>query len=467
MGQAQNVIDIASGKVGCHEGLSTDHWSNQQKSPAVPGLEFVSWAFRQAGLGNLVPSTASCTAGVQWFKSRDRFSPYPAVGAVVYFGPGGGSHVGIVERYDDTYIYTIEGNANASTEGDGVYKKKRFRHDAYVHGYGYPPYVEGIISADPAWSTVTPLTTKLPLVSLSRTVWAATHNVDQQVAATGPDAPRDDVAHVQEALSHAVGLQGHEPGIFDEKTTDSYRKWQESPYGIGPDSGGVPGRNSLVALGQQTGKFQVYDVESLTAVPCTTPRELVVFAELRPGQTSNSTCVLQKALAQDVLSAYPDVLLKAPEYGRYGLATAEAVAQVQQNLGYRGSDADGVIGIASLRYLADKYHFDIQGAPSPSPGSGAISPGTLSTEFKRDTLALVDFPGRKVTEVAREPGVSLETRRWWYRQAKADNGEGRPGELTSAEHDELKRLRRLAAEQAETIEMLRKATVFFVRESDR
>ncbi|PNE42855.1 transposase [Streptomyces noursei] len=96
-----------------------------------------------------------------------------------------------------------------------------------------------------------------------------------------------------------------------------------------------------------------------------------------------------------------------------------------------------------------------------------MSPGTLSTEFKRDTLALVDFPGRKVTEVAREPGVSLETRRWWYRQAKADNGEGRPGELTSAEHDELKRLRRLAAEQAETIEMLRKATVFFVRESDR
>ncbi|MCX4580548.1 hypothetical protein OHB41_46875 [Streptomyces sp. NBC_01571] len=41
-----------------------------------------------------------------------------------------------------------------------------------------------------------------------------------------------------------------------------------------------------------------------------------------------------------------------------------------------------------------------------------------------------------------------------------------PGELTTAEREELRRLPRLAREQAETIEVLRKA-VFFAKESDR
>ncbi|MGX4694589.1 transposase [Streptomyces sp. JNUCC 63] len=90
-----------------------------------------------------------------------------------------------------------------------------------------------------------------------------------------------------------------------------------------------------------------------------------------------------------------------------------------------------------------------------------------TAEFKRDAIALVDSTGRAVTEVARELGVSPESLRNWYRQAKADRGEGRPGELTSAEREELKRLRKQNAEQARTIEVLRKAAVFFAKESDR
>ena len=42
-----------------------------------------------------------------------------------------------------------------------------------------------------------------------------------------------------------------------------------------------------------------------------------------------------------------------------------------------------------------------------------------------------------------------------------------PGELTSAEHEELRRLRRQNLEQQRTIEVLKKATAFFARESDR
>ncbi|WP_405466866.1 transposase [Streptomyces jietaisiensis] len=88
-------------------------------------------------------------------------------------------------------------------------------------------------------------------------------------------------------------------------------------------------------------------------------------------------------------------------------------------------------------------------------------------KFKRDAVELALASDKTVTEVARDLGVSAEGLRGWVKQAKADRGQGRPGELTSAERDELKRLRKQNAEQAKTIEVLRKATVFFARESDR
>ncbi|MFJ7498064.1 transposase [Streptomyces sp. NPDC097727] len=72
-----------------------------------------------------------------------------------------------------------------------------------------------------------------------------------------------------------------------------------------------------------------------------------------------------------------------------------------------------------------------------------------------------------VTAVARDLGVSSESLRGWYRQARIDRGQGQSGQLTSEEREELKRLRRQNAEQAKTIEVLRKAAVFFAKESDR
>lgn len=80
-----------------------------------------------------------------------------------------------------------------------------------------------------------------------------------------------------------------------------------------------------------------------------------------------------------------------------------------------------------------------------------------STEFKRDAVALVRSSDRTVTAVARELGVSPEGLRNWVRQDDTDRGEGAPGELTSAEKDELRRLRRQNREQQQTIEVLRKA----------
>ncbi len=74
---------------------------------------------------------------------------------------------------------------------------------------------------------------------------------------------------------------------------------------------------------------------------------------------------------------------------------------------------------------------------------------------------------KTVTEVARDLGVSPEGLRSWVKRDQADRGEGGAGELTSIEREELRRLRRQNLEQQKTIEVLKKATAFFVRKSDR
>ena len=83
-----------------------------------------------------------------------------------------------------------------------------------------------------------------------------------------------------------------------------------------------------------------------------------------------------------------------------------------------------------------------------------------TAEFKRDAIALVrSSPHRNVTAIARELGVSPEGLRGWVKQAKVDRGEGPAGALTSAEREELVRLRRKDREQQQTIEILKKAAV--------
>jgi hypothetical protein len=165
-GHAADVLRIAKAEIGYHEGKdASGHWDNIQKySPGVPGLEwsqgqpwcctFCAWVALKAGVANLFPRTASCADAVAWFKQQGRWSEYPAIGAQVFYGPGGGSHTGIVVDYDADTITTVEGNTNdnGSAEGDGVYLKKRNRRDVNTFGYGYPKYPEGIKSADPAYA---------------------------------------------------------------------------------------------------------------------------------------------------------------------------------------------------------------------------------------------------------------------------------------------------------------------------
>ncbi|MER6563203.1 transposase [Streptomyces sp. NPDC001027] len=95
-----------------------------------------------------------------------------------------------------------------------------------------------------------------------------------------------------------------------------------------------------------------------------------------------------------------------------------------------------------------------------------------SAEYKRDAIELVRSSGRTVTEVARELGVSSESLRGWVKKARAQEAGSGPGALSAGQgaddrDEELRRLRKLASEQAKTIEILKKATAFFAKDSDR
>ncbi|NKY16756.1 transposase, partial [Streptomyces somaliensis] len=74
--------------------------------------------------------------------------------------------------------------------------------------------------------------------------------------------------------------------------------------------------------------------------------------------------------------------------------------------------------------------------------------------------------GRPIAHVAKDLGIHKEALRGWVRQAEADTGE-RDDRLTTAEQEELRRLRRENAELRRANEILKAASAFFAAELDR
>jgi transposase len=96
-------------------------------------------------------------------------------------------------------------------------------------------------------------------------------------------------------------------------------------------------------------------------------------------------------------------------------------------------------------------------------------PSKYSEDFRRDAVELVRSTGRTLRDVGRELGVNHETLRGWVSAAKhADErqraGRSGDGELSGAERDELRRLRRKVAELELEKEILRKAAAYFAKE---
>lgn len=85
-----------------------------------------------------------CPKLVKNFKAAKRFFPTPEVGDLVFFGQGGGEHVGLVYQISAGSIRTIEGNTDSSSgvvaNGGGVWSKSYTIGYSRIAGYGRPIY---------------------------------------------------------------------------------------------------------------------------------------------------------------------------------------------------------------------------------------------------------------------------------------------------------------------------------------
>jgi transposase len=86
--------------------------------------------------------------------------------------------------------------------------------------------------------------------------------------------------------------------------------------------------------------------------------------------------------------------------------------------------------------------------------------GFFPPEYKAEVVELIRTTGKTVGQVARELDLTETAVREWVKRADLDAGRRSDG-LTTADRDELRRLRREVRELREEREILRKAPVFF------
>jgi transposase len=86
----------------------------------------------------------------------------------------------------------------------------------------------------------------------------------------------------------------------------------------------------------------------------------------------------------------------------------------------------------------------------------------FSEEFKQQAVRLVLDEGKSMAAVARELDLVPTALREWVKRAEADRTKGRTG-LTTAEREELTRLRKEVRILAEEREILKKAAAFFAK----
>jgi transposase len=85
-------------------------------------------------------------------------------------------------------------------------------------------------------------------------------------------------------------------------------------------------------------------------------------------------------------------------------------------------------------------------------------------EFKREAVALYRRSGKSIKTIAAELGIATESLRAWSKQQAIDVGEH--DGLTSAERDELRRLRRDVRRLEQERDLLKRAAAFFARETE-
>lgn len=92
---------------------------------------------------------------------------------------------------------------------------------------------------------------------------------------------------------------------------------------------------------------------------------------------------------------------------------------------------------------------------------------SFTTEFKVEAVRLVTEEGKTVGQVARDLDLTETALRTWVERARADRGQGKAGALTTAEREELARLRKENRQLQMERDFLKKAAAFFAKEGSK
>ena len=88
---------------------------------------------------------------------------------------------------------------------------------------------------------------------------------------------------------------------------------------------------------------------------------------------------------------------------------------------------------------------------------------SFTDDYKTGAVRLVLDEGKTVASAARDLGLTESSLRNWVEQARADRTKGKTG-LTTAEREELARLRKEVRELRMERDVLKKAAAFFARD---
>lgn len=137
-----SMVEIALGQVGQVGG--EPYWSWYGFNYRIEWCAvFVSWVANELNYieNNVIPKFAGVVLGIEWFESKGlyRESSYiPNKGDIIFFdweNDGHPDHVGIVEKVENNYVYTVEGNSL-----DEVKQVRYSINSNEIFGYGIPNY---------------------------------------------------------------------------------------------------------------------------------------------------------------------------------------------------------------------------------------------------------------------------------------------------------------------------------------
>ncbi|MGW2539306.1 peptidoglycan-binding protein [Kitasatospora sp. NPDC001574] len=367
MNEISTILSIAAGEVGYQADRAPgERPSGHQKySGQVPGLEWsnsqpwcatwCSWVALKAGVPNLYPRTASCSNGVQWFRDRGRFSAYPAIGAQVFYGSGGGTHTGIVYAYDANSIYTYEGNTSLTNDANGnkVMKRERRRRDAYVYGYGLPAFSEGTTTSDPALKG-------RPGFTYQASATGPAGNSGSTKPTSPPRTVTVRAGQTITAIAAAAGISvaallSLNPSV--QNHPDQIRPGDTITLPAAPDSGQEP--------------------ETVpTPLPVSPPASnsgngFPGSNRFGPGANNTDVTRLGELLVQRGAGRFYS---EGPG-PRWGEADRQAVKAFQLAQGWTGSSADGIPGPQTWAFLVNHQGRNIPAATSTKPSAAPAFPG--------------------------------------------------------------------------------------------